>query len=78
MAALNYQIKLTDTGNNGAGPYTMVAYKNGTDPVVGGGSVLVTDTASALRNVHDLLEEAFQFIGDDIAVTNSTADTFGN
>lgn len=75
MAALNFSILLTDTGDSGSGPYTMSVRSNPTtDPA--GGTVVYTDanTPNPQANLFALLEKAKAEIGNKITDTNS-ADT---
>lgn len=47
MAAINFSMNFTDTGNNGSGPYTVQLFKNPTTSASGGTAVTVpTQTAN--------------------------------
>lgn len=83
MAALNYQINLTDTSNSGLGPYTVQVLKNGTPAsggtdisarlggVISGGAVVnLATNPTGVINPQELTMYASRAIGDDIANTN--------
>lgn len=85
MAALNYSINLTDTSNNGVGPYTIQILKNptaasgGTDISVRAGSVLsggalvnLATNPTGVINPQELMGYAAHVCGDDIANANQS------
>lgn len=58
MAAQNYQINLTDTGDSGNGPYTGVLILNGT--AASGGTTKLTVTASTALGLGDVLNRIME------------------
>lgn len=70
MAAINFNVAFTDTGDNGSGPYTMVVRQDPTT-AASGGTVLLTDTNAThpKQNVRSLSEKAVQYILNKLTVT---------
>lgn len=70
MAALNYNANFADGSSDGSGPYTLVLRRGATAP--SDGTVLLTDSADAIRNLHDLFALAYFYA---INYTISTVET---
>jgi len=80
MASLNYFAKLTDTGDNGAGPYTLTIEKNSTTGFSGGTAITPDFGATNALGVLNPQELAYAFaraVGDNIAAAN-TVDTLNS
>ena len=77
MAALNYSIRLTDGGDNGAGPYSWTVQKNPTTDFSGGTALtldgLANNTLGTL-NPQEIMYLAARCIGDNIASANESDD----
>lgn len=72
MAALNYTIKLTDTGDNGSGPYTAVVFKNPTTDASGGTTLVTLTNTGTVINPVELVAIAQGWISDNIAAANQS------
>ncbi len=80
MAALNFFCKLTDTGDNGSGPYTLSIEKNSTTGFSGGTTITPDFGSTNSLGVLNPQELAYAFAraaGDVIAAAN-TVDTLNS
>lgn len=59
MAAKNYSINLTDTGDSGSGPYTGVLIEN-PSTVASGGTTRLTVTASTSLGLGDVINRLME------------------
>ena len=79
MAALNYALKISDAGDKGSGPYTVVLYKNPTTNPSGGTTLATFDattgvnvTGPGTQNIRELISQAMNYLSNDISKANQT------
>lgn len=78
MAALNFSLNLTETGDSGSGPYTVVLIQNPTT-AASGGTTLKTFSASGpnavganAANVRELITQAMNWLSNTISKAQQT------
>lgn len=74
MAALNFNFLMTDTGDNGTGPYVLTAIKNPSVPASGGTAITanIPTGVTPVVNPIELLSYAEEAMINVIAAANTT------
>jgi len=70
VAAIHYTVDMRDGSSDGSGPYTMIVRRGATEPA--DGTALFTGSADSIRNLGDLLAQAYQYIVDYYVSTVET------